>query len=95
VVDVNGRFEEDGMGRGEGIEIGMGLKEEYNFVEEDEEVVDLPFPLTVGVLLVFVSAFEAGFVDVGALLLMVVLLVLADLTIVIVIRYTLCSEEWT
>jgi hypothetical protein len=65
------------------------LKEEYNLVEEDEEVVDLPLPLTGGVLLDFGAGFEEALADVGVLLPIAALLVFADLTIIVVVRYTL------
>lgn len=71
------------MGRGDGMEIGIGLKEEYNFVELVE---DLPLPLATGAIVAFEPVFEEGYIDVVVLLPMAALLVLVDLTIVLVIR---------
>jgi len=72
------------MGRGEGMEIGIGLKEEYNFVELVE---DLPLPLATGATSALEPVSETGFIDIVVLLPMAALLILVDLTIVVVIRY--------
>ena len=77
------------MGRGDGMEIGMGLKEEYNFVELVE---DLPLPLATGAMFAFELVFEDGFIDVVFLIPMAALVVLVGLTIVLVIRYDLRSS---
>ena len=64
MVDVNGRFDDEGIGIGEGMEIGIGLNEEYSltlpfdFNFELVSKADVDFRVELEALLLALTGFE-------------------------------------